>query len=152
MPAPAPASSPLPVLIVLALLSGVKIRPIVTALAAAAAILLTLAALRRLRQRSGFGALLLWSVLDNSSGGQHLLTIEQGLAMFLAHPLFGAGLGAYMADQLSTTGVPLLIHSTAVWLLAETGLVGFAVFALPDGKSSPRPSATASTPRGSWCC
>ncbi|MGI8526005.1 MAG: lysylphosphatidylglycerol synthase domain-containing protein [Pseudolabrys sp.] len=65
-----------------------------------------------------------------SSTTEHLLTVRQGLAMFAAHPLFGAGLGAYMAEQLRATGVPLLIHSTPVWLLAETGLVGFVVFAL----------------------
>lgn len=124
----------LPALIVLALVSGVKMRPVVTALAAAAAILLTLAALSISGGSGGSVALLLLSVLDNSSGGQHLQTVEQGLAMFLAYPLFGAGLGAYMADQLSTTGVPLLIHSTAIWLLAETGLIGFAVFAFTGWK------------------
>jgi lysylphosphatidylglycerol synthetase-like protein (DUF2156 family) len=30
--------------------------------------------------------------------------------------------------QLRTTGLPLVIHSTLVWLLAETGLAGTAVF------------------------
>jgi 4-amino-4-deoxy-L-arabinose transferase-like glycosyltransferase len=29
------------------------------------------------------------------------------------------------------TGIPLLIHSAPLWLLAELGLVGFVVFALP---------------------
>ncbi len=37
-------------------------------------------------------------------------------------------LGAYIDEQIRTTGVPLVIHSTPVWLLAETGLIGFAVF------------------------
>jgi hypothetical protein len=59
---------------------------------------------------------------------EHLLTIEQGLAMFAAHPLFGAGLGAFIVEQIRATGAPLIIHSTPVWLLAETGIVGFAVF------------------------
>ena len=48
--------------------------------------------------------------------------------MFLSHPLFGAGLGAFIGEQVRATGTPLIIHSTPVWLLAETGLVGFAVF------------------------
>jgi O-antigen ligase len=60
---------------------------------------------------------------------QHIQTIYDGLAMFMAQPLFGAGLGAYIHDQATIAGAPLVIHSTAVWLLAETGLVGFAVFA-----------------------
>jgi hypothetical protein len=58
----------------------------------------------------------------------HIVTIQQGLAMFLAYPLFGAGLGAFIGEQVRTTGTPLVIHSTPIWLLAETGLVGFAVF------------------------
>jgi hypothetical protein len=61
---------------------------------------------------------------------QHLQTIVDGWEMFLAHPLFGAGLGAYMSGQIATTGVPLVIHSTPVWLLAETGMVGFAAFGI----------------------
>jgi len=59
---------------------------------------------------------------------EHILTIEQGLAMFAAQPLFGAGLGAFIGEQVRTTGTLLIIHSTPVWLLAETGLIGFAVF------------------------
>jgi hypothetical protein len=59
---------------------------------------------------------------------QHLQTVIDGLAMFRAHPIFGAGLGAYMEEQLRATGVPLVIHSTPIWLLAETGILGFAVF------------------------
>jgi O-antigen ligase len=49
--------------------------------------------------------------------------------MFLAHPLFGAGLGAYMENHMRVFKEPLVIHSSAIWILAEMGLVGFAVFA-----------------------
>jgi hypothetical protein len=59
---------------------------------------------------------------------EHILTVEQGLAMFASHPLFGAGLGAFIGEQVRLTGTPLVIHSTPVWLLAETGIIGFAVF------------------------
>jgi hypothetical protein len=48
--------------------------------------------------------------------------------MFLAHPVLGAGIGAYMDDQVRATGIPLVIHSTPMWLLAETGPLGLAVF------------------------
>jgi O-antigen ligase len=65
---------------------------------------------------------------------EHLATIEQGLALFLSNPLFGAGLGAFIGDQVRTTGTPLIIHSTPVWLLAETGIAGFAVFMATAGR------------------
>ena len=64
----------------------------------------------------------------SASTMEHIATIQQGLAMFLSHPLFGAGLGAFIGEQIRATGTPLVIHSTPVWLLAETGAVGFAVF------------------------
>ena len=103
-----------------ALVSGARLRPIFAAFIGAAAIVLGLWTL---------GSAPRQALLDDFSDSQHLLTVQQGIAMFLAHPLFGAGLGAYMMSQLETTGVPLIIHSSGVWLLAETGLAGFAVFA-----------------------
>ena len=48
--------------------------------------------------------------------------------MFAECPLIGAGLGAFMAEQ-TRIAKPLVIHSTAMWLLAETGLLGFLIFA-----------------------
>ncbi|MCX7311485.1 MAG: lysylphosphatidylglycerol synthase transmembrane domain-containing protein [Alphaproteobacteria bacterium] len=59
---------------------------------------------------------------------QHIQTVKDGLRMFLAHPLFGAGLGAYMELQTRLSSEPQMIHSTLVWLLAEIGLAGTAVF------------------------
>lgn len=54
-----------------------------------------------------------------------------GVRLFLEHPLFGAGLGAFMNEQLEQTGQPLVIHSTFLWLLAEFGLVGALLFLSP---------------------
>jgi hypothetical protein len=71
---------------------------------------------------------------QTSSDKEHITTVVDGLHMFQAHPLFGAGLGAYMKAQIQATGVPLVIHSTPVWLLAETGLAGFAVFVFSGWK------------------
>lgn len=51
--------------------------------------------------------------------------------MFLAHPIFGAGLGAFVFAAEHQQNKFLVIHSTPLWLLAETGLVGFLVFAIP---------------------
>jgi Lysylphosphatidylglycerol synthase TM region/O-Antigen ligase len=116
-----------------AFISGVRMRPILSALAGATAVLLVLAVLPYTTfGHGGAAGPSAWVSLrfsDNSASDfQHLMTVQQGLAMFISHPLFGAGLGAYMAEQLRQTGVALLIHSTPVWLLAETGLFGFAVF------------------------
>ncbi len=41
--------------------------------------------------------------------------------------MFGAGIGAHY-EQTAANGDPLVIHNVPVWLLAETGAVGFLVF------------------------
>jgi len=46
---------------------------------------------------------------------------------FWGNPIFGIGLGSF--SRLPESG-GLIVHSTPAWLLAETGLVGFALFAL----------------------
>ena len=50
---------------------------------------------------------------------------SQGLAVFLEHPLFGVGCGAF------NSAVPLgkSPHNTPLSLLVDTGLIGFALFA-----------------------
>jgi hypothetical protein len=71
-------------------------------------------------------------VPTEASTHERLISILGGLKLFAAHPLFGAGLGAFRNQMiLGSSGLPLLIHSTAVWLLAELGLVGFLIFAVP---------------------
>ena len=50
--------------------------------------------------------------------------------MFQSHPIFGAGLGAYMNQEMQA-GTPLVIHSTLLWLLAETGLIGSLIMLAP---------------------
>ncbi len=67
-------------------------------------------------------------IYSEDSTAERLKSLRGGLELFLQHPVFGAGLGAYM-DAQTRLGVPLVIHSTPLWLLAETGLAGFAVFA-----------------------
>jgi O-antigen ligase len=55
-----------------------------------------------------------------------------GLHMWMDHPIIGAGLGAFMHEQITQTGTPLVIHNSYLWLLAEFGVVGFVTFlALP---------------------
>jgi hypothetical protein len=123
----------LPFVLGIALVSGLRLRPILRALAGAAALVIAMAVIVKIGAIAGGPGgssiwLTKWVKLESDSNMQHLQTVREGFAMFLAHPLFGAGLGAYMADQLRLTGEPLLIHSTTVWLMAETGLAGFALF------------------------
>jgi uncharacterized membrane protein YbhN (UPF0104 family) len=67
---------------------------------------------------------------EASATHERLISIFGGLRLFTEHPIFGAGLGAFRNESvMSPGGIPLVIHSTAVWLLAELGLVGFVLFA-----------------------
>lgn len=66
-----------------------------------------------------------------SSQEWRLASLEGGFAMFRAHPVFGAGLGAFIEDYMRRHGAPLVIHSTPLWLLAEMGIVGLIIFAAP---------------------
>ena len=69
-------------------------------------------------------------VSPSSSDIERFTSIRHGLDLFLQHPFIGAGLGAYIAAANEATR-PVIIHSTLVWLLAETGLIGFLAFAIP---------------------
>ena len=51
---------------------------------------------------------------------------QDGVDLFLAHPIFGVGSGAF--ERAAETGRPA--HNFVLTLLAEIGLVGFGLFAL----------------------
>jgi uncharacterized membrane protein YbhN (UPF0104 family) len=71
-------------------------------------------------------------VPDESSTLERMVTIYGGFKLFFEHPLLGAGLGAFRNQLiLAADGLPLVIHSTPLWLLAELGVVGFLAFAIP---------------------
>jgi len=55
-------------------------------------------------------------------------SLRGGLAMWAAHPIFGAGLGAYIHEHIASTGVPLVIHNSPLWIAAEMGVVGLCAF------------------------
>jgi O-Antigen ligase len=66
-----------------------------------------------------------------SSTQERLVSIIGGLNLFWDLPVFGAGLGAFRNQMILTLDwLPLVIHSIAVWLLAELGIVGFLIFAV----------------------
>jgi O-antigen ligase len=67
-----------------------------------------------------------------SSTQERLVTLVGGWYLFLEHPIFGAGLGAFRnLSILSAEGFPLIIHSSPLWLMAELGLVGLVIFLAP---------------------
>jgi len=54
---------------------------------------------------------------------------EGAIALWTAAPLTGAGLGVYLQREIELgRALPQQIHNTYLWLLAETGLVGFVLF------------------------
>jgi hypothetical protein len=64
-----------------------------------------------------------------------ILSVVEGWKMFLAHPFFGAGLGAFYKSQ-SDLALPLaeralIIHNSFLWILAEAGLFGFIIIFVP---------------------
>jgi len=70
---------------------------------------------------------LVQSLSRDSSDSERWLTIVQGWDLWLQHPIFGSGLGAYVQSRIDSGQIFLVIHSVPVWLLAETGLIGLAV-------------------------
>lgn len=62
------------------------------------------------------------------SNTERLKTIYQGLAMFLSHPILGGGLGVFIEQSKSWNDNKVVIHNTPIWILAEFGLMGAAVF------------------------
>jgi hypothetical protein len=69
------------------------------------------------------------ALLRGTSLAERFLSIQQGIELWLAHPFFGAGLGAFHRLGLGSVISQLVIHSTPIWILAEFGLVGVFVVA-----------------------
>ena len=106
-----------------------RVREIVIAtLYAAAVAMIPVVATKLMEAHGGLPALL--PIEENTA--ERMSSILGGLRLFTDHPMFGAGLGAFRNQMIFVSSdQPLLIHSTAVWLLAETGMVGFLIFAIP---------------------
>ena len=60
---------------------------------------------------------------------KRIASLQGALKIFSDHPIFGGGLGLFVAERLRQFGKTLVIHSTPLWLLAETGVVGLFVVA-----------------------
>lgn len=73
--------------------------------------------------------LILHDTTAGSSDLQRLSSYWEAFELWLTAPVFGAGLGSALDASVAKHGTPLIIHNTALWLLAETGIVGLAAFA-----------------------
>lgn len=57
---------------------------------------------------------------------EHLST--EAISMWEMHPIAGAGLGVFLHQQMiEHRDPPQTIHTTALWLMTETGLIGLAL-------------------------
>lgn len=64
----------------------------------------------------------------DSSDSERFATFVHAIKLWEETPLFGAGLGTFIARSAEWLGHPQVIHSTPLWILAEFGLVGIAIF------------------------
>lgn len=65
--------------------------------------------------------------------GARIDAMWQGFELWQQSPAFGAGLGVHLFQQQNNAAEEkpiVLVHNTALWLLAGTGLVGLLVFVL----------------------
>lgn len=69
------------------------------------------------------------AVIDTGVAAR-LETMRIALELWKASPVFGIGLGGFMHHYADITGGTVFaIHTTSLWLLVETGLVGVTYFA-----------------------
>lgn len=64
------------------------------------------------------------TLVNETSNYEHWATVTKGFEMWKQSPIWGAGLGVFYAQSPSWLGHPQVIHNTAVWVLAEFGLLG----------------------------
>ncbi len=67
-------------------------------------------------------------ISTESSNLERWETLVHGLEMWRQSPVIGAGLGVFHAKSPMWMGHPQVIHSTPLWILAEFGLLGGALF------------------------
>lgn len=68
------------------------------------------------------------AISSGASAREHWESMTRALDMWMQSPSMGAGLGVFIEKSPAWFGHPLVIHSTPLWILAEFGIVGAAVF------------------------
>lgn len=84
------------------------------------------------------------AILRPESDGERMTSIVDGFGMWLSAPVFGHGLGSFVASRLAEGKPLLVIHSVPVWLLAEFGAAGFLLVAAVAGEWTARAARLAS--------
>ncbi|NLW06018.1 MAG: O-antigen ligase family protein [Pseudomonadaceae bacterium] len=55
--------------------------------------------------------------------------IKDAFSIWLEHPFFGAGLGAFYTGSAAVYGTAIVQHNSVMWVLSEMGVFGLLVFA-----------------------
>lgn len=66
-------------------------------------------------------------ISGNYNDQERWATLTHALELWRESPVFGAGLGVFIAKSSTWFGHPQVIHNTPLWILAEFGLIGAAV-------------------------
>lgn len=80
---------------------------------------------------SHVGAFAALPISSESSDLARWALIVESFNMWIENPIFGAGLGAFYYNSFDLIGFSVVVHNTALWVLAEFGLVGFLIFIVP---------------------
>ncbi len=93
------------------------------------------------------------ALYGDASNQERWATIVHAFELWRQSPIFGAGLGVFIAKSSVWLGNPQVIHSTPVWVLVEFGLLGVVVmgwaliklvrYALPAALGKAMPSRAA---------
>ena len=66
-------------------------------------------------------------VSGEESNAERWKTWMEAIRLWLDSPIWGAGLGVFVAKSSEFLSRPQVVHSTPLWILAEFGLIGIAV-------------------------
>lgn len=80
---------------------------------------------------SGQSASIQSAFSDDGSNQERWVTMIHAIELWRQSPVFGVGLGVFIAKSPTWLGHPQIIHSTPLWILAEFGLVGAAIIGWP---------------------
>lgn len=67
------------------------------------------------------------AMLEDSGVNHRIEILHNALSLWRQQPILGTGLGSFLWSELKA-GRTSTIHTTALWLLAETGLIGLLLF------------------------
>ncbi len=71
-----------------------------------------------------------WAPQWSSQSSDHMRFKANIMALqnWLHDPVFGTGLGTFIADSERLLGLKIVVHNTPIWILTEFGIFGFSLF------------------------